>query len=95
MQNVEHEIRLANDLLKACRLSVVSAQENGIENNRLEKTLQAPGVMMAISMLMSTAAEHNFPPHILMMNVFRLGAMVAYSINDAESIGQWNKKNEM
>ena len=72
----ESESRLANSLLKRCTEQLSPQSE-------IEKALRSPGAVVAIAKLCSVGQSN---PEMCCLNIFRLGAVVALSIRDAESI---------
>jgi len=72
----ESESRLADSLLKRCIEQFSSQSE-------IEKALRSPGAVVAIAKLCSVGMSN---PELCCLNIFRLGAMVALSIRDVESI---------
>jgi hypothetical protein len=72
----ESESRLADSLLKRCIEQVNSQSE-------VEKALKSPGAIVAIAKLCSVGVSN---PETCCLNIFRLGAVVALSIRDVESI---------
>jgi hypothetical protein len=71
------ESRLADSLLKRCIEEVSNPQ------SEMEKALRSPGAIVAIAKLCSVGQSN---PEMCCLNLFRLGAMVALSIRDMESI---------
>jgi len=51
--------------------------------SEIEKALRSPGAVVAIAKLCSVGQSN---PEMCCLNIFRLGAVVALSIRDAESI---------
>lgn len=78
MIDFESESRLADSLLRSCIEKVTK------DNSEIEKALRSPGVVVAIAKLHSVTTEET--KELLYCNIFRLGAMVALSIRDVESI---------
>lgn len=72
----ESELRLANALLKRCI-------ECHTIDSEVEKALRSPGAITAIAKMRTVP---NVDQDVLCMNLFRLGAVVALSIRDAEAI---------
>lgn len=72
----EQESRIADTLIKRCI-------ENLKKDSDVEKALRSPGAVVAIAKLRSVADADS---DLLCVNLFRLGATVALSIRDVESI---------
>ena len=72
------ESRIADSLLQRCVEEVSNSQSD------VEKALRSPGAVVAIAKLISVAEDGK--SDTLFLNIFRLGAVVALSIRDIESI---------
>ena len=77
MMDFESESRLANSLLNRC----IEHASHG--DSEVQKALLSPGAIVAIAKLMQVGDRNT---DVLYLNLFRLGATVALSIRDAESI---------
>lgn len=75
MIDFDSEERQSCSVLKRCI-------EYQYPNSESEKALRSPGVIVAIAKLRSASTDQD----VLSLNLFRLGAIVALSIRDAESI---------
>jgi hypothetical protein len=76
----DQESRQANALIKRCI-------ENLNTNSAVEKALHSPGAIVAIAKLRSVVTQSaGKEMDLLCVNLFRLGATVALSIHDVESI---------
>jgi hypothetical protein len=77
MMDFESESRLANCLLKRC------IEHASCDHSEVQRALMSPGAIVAIAKLMAVGDRNT---EVLYLNLFRLGATVALSIRDAESI---------
>lgn len=80
MIDFESENRIADTIIKRCI-------ENLNRDSAVEKALRSPGAVVAIAKLRSVAnLNSDSGSDLLCLNLFRLGATVALSIRDVESI---------